>query len=81
MTTYDVIPTSAGVLEDAFSLAQAHGLAAWDAVIVAAAAQAGCRYLLSEDMHDGFSWRGVTVANPFAVSLPSPLAALLNATL
>jgi predicted nucleic acid-binding protein len=35
-------------------------------VIFAAAAASGCRLLLSEDMQDGFTWRGVTVANPFA---------------
>jgi len=32
-----------------------------DTVILAGAAQAGCRLLLSEDVQDGFTWRGVTV--------------------
>jgi predicted nucleic acid-binding protein len=36
------------------------------------------RYLLTEDMQDGFRWRGITIANPFASSLPPPLTALLN---
>ena len=40
--------------------------------------KADCRYLLTEDMQDGFRWRGVTIANPFASSLPHPLTALLN---
>jgi predicted nucleic acid-binding protein len=39
---------------------------AMDSVMLAAAAQAGCRFLLSEDMQDGFTWRGVTVRNPFS---------------
>ncbi|WP_205963481.1 PIN domain-containing protein [Roseicella aquatilis] len=30
------------------------------------AAEAECRLLLSEDIQDGFTWRGVTVRNPFA---------------
>ena len=78
MTVFDVVPTTADVLNEAFELADAHRIAGWDAVILSAAAQAGCRYLLSEDMQDGFSWRGVTVANPFATaSLPAPLAALI----
>jgi predicted nucleic acid-binding protein len=34
--------------------------------MLAAAAQADCRLLLSEDMQDGFTWRSVTVRNPFA---------------
>jgi predicted nucleic acid-binding protein len=78
-TAYEVIPTTADVLDEAFEIAALHRLASWDAVILAAAAQAGCRYLLSEDMHDGFSWRSVTVVNPFAATaLPPPLAALLT---
>jgi predicted nucleic acid-binding protein len=38
--------------------------------MLAAAAQAGCRLLLSEDMQDGFTWRGVTIRNPFAATPP-----------
>ena len=33
---------------------------------VAAAAQEGCSLLLTEDLQDGFTWRGVTLRNPFA---------------
>ncbi|APT59864.1 PIN domain-containing protein [Roseomonas gilardii] len=63
--SYTVFDTTAAVLADAMELAVAHHLASWDAVILAAAAQAECRLLLSEDMQDGFVWRGVTVRNPF----------------
>lgn len=63
--SYTVFDTTAAVLADAMELAVAHHLARWDAVILAAAAQAECRLLLSEDMQDGFVWRGVTVRNPF----------------
>lgn len=37
----------------------------WDALIVAAAEQAGCRWLLSEDFHDGRRFGAVNVVNPF----------------
>lgn len=78
MASYDVIPTTSDVLGDAFALVKGHKLGTWDAVVLAAAARAGCRYLLSEDMQDGFSWHGVTIVNPFgAVPLPGPLASLL----
>lgn len=79
LATYDVFPTTADVIDEAFELAEAHRLSTWDAVVVAAAAQAGCRFLLSEDMLAGFVWRGVTVTNPFAMApLPAPLSALLT---
>jgi len=45
-------------------------------VILAAASHADCQILLSEEMHDGFTWGGVTVVNPFA-EIPNPLPAAL----
>jgi predicted nucleic acid-binding protein len=50
----------------------------WDAIILCAAAEADCRLLLSEDMQDGFVWKGITVVNPFAKSKHPLLEALLN---
>ena len=47
-------------------------------VILAAAAEAQCRLLLSEDMQDGFTWGGVTVANPFAAKRHELLARVLG---
>ncbi len=60
------VETSETVLDAALHLSSIHKLRIWDALILAAAAEAGCRLLLSEDMQDGFTWRGVTVVNPFA---------------
>ena len=37
----------------------------WDALIVASALQAECRYLLSEDMQPGMSFGQLTVIHPF----------------
>lgn len=61
----------------AMDLAADHKLSIWDAIIMAVAAEAGCRLLLSEDLQEGFTWHGVTVVNPFA----SPLHPLLSAAL
>lgn len=69
---YPVIDTSVTVMVNATDLAADHGLSIWDSVVVAASAEAGCRLLLSEDLQDGFTWRGVTVVNPFAPA-PHPL--------
>jgi len=63
---FPLIETSPEVLLGAIDLSAHHHLSIWDAVVLSAAAAAGCRLLLSEDLHSGFTWKGVTVANPFA---------------
>jgi predicted nucleic acid-binding protein len=69
---YGLIETSEGVLVAAVELAATHRFSFWDAVVLASASEGGCRLLLSEDLQEGFTWNGVTVANPFAAS-PNPL--------
>jgi predicted nucleic acid-binding protein len=69
---YGLIETSEGVLVAAIELAATHRFSFWDAVVLASASEGGCRLLLSEDLQEGFTWNGVTVANPFAAS-PNPL--------
>ena len=76
--SFDVADTSAKVIIAATDLASQHQLSIWDAVVLATAADAGCRLLLSEDMQDGFTWNGVTVANPFADVLHPLLDAILQ---
>lgn len=73
-----LIETSPAVMVGAADLARDHRLGIWDAVILAAAAQGGCRLLLSEDMQEGFTWGGVTVINPFASTPHEVLDALLR---
>lgn len=63
-------------LLSALDLAVAHRLQLWDSLIINACAQAGCTVLLTEDMQDGFVWRGVTLLNPFAAGGPIRIAAL-----
>ncbi len=65
---YAVQPTDRAVLEGALELVAKHKLQVFDAIILAAAAEARASLLLSEDMHEGFRWRGVTVVNPFAAT-------------
>ena len=76
---YSMVETSAAVMVNATDLASDHGLTIWDSVVLAASAEAECRLLLSEDLQEGFTWRGVTVTNPFAPTLNPLLAALLAA--
>lgn len=63
--TFTSIETSTGVLAAAIELAAGHNLGIWDSIILSASAATGCRFLLSEDLQDGFTWNGVTVVNPF----------------
>ena len=73
-----VAPSLDTTLSSAFELFAAHPHQIWDALILCAAAEAGCGLLLSEDMQDGFVYRGVTVANPFAATLHPLLASVLE---
>jgi predicted nucleic acid-binding protein len=76
--TYDTIGTGEAVMMAAVDLATDHRLSIWDAVVLAAAAEAGCRLVLSEDMQPGFTWRGLTVVDPFAPDRHPILAALTS---
>jgi predicted nucleic acid-binding protein len=75
---FPLIESSGDVLLAATDLTQAHQLGMWDAVVLSAAADARCRLLLSEDLQDGFTWRGVTVTNPFTSDRHPLLAALVE---
>jgi predicted nucleic acid-binding protein len=48
------------------TLAEKNGLSFYDALIVAAALEAGCSVLLSEDMQHGRRLGTLTIRNPFA---------------
>lgn len=74
---FPLVETSPGIMLAAADLATDHRLGIWDAVIISATAEAGCRLLLSEDLQDGFTWKGVTVTNPFSTPRHELLAALL----
>lgn len=62
--------------QSALDLTVDHQLPIWDALILSVAAENHCRILLSEDFQDGFTWRGVTVVNPFAPELSAFLEGL-----
>jgi predicted nucleic acid-binding protein len=69
---FSLIETSETVIVGAAELAATHRFSFWDGVVLASAAEGGCRLLLSEDLQEGFTWNSVTVTNPFGVS-PHPL--------
>ena len=75
--TFPVVNTSPEIMLAAADLATDHQFSIWDAVILSAASESGCRLLLSEDLQNGFTSGGVTIVNPFA----SPRHALLESLL
>jgi predicted nucleic acid-binding protein len=58
-------PYDAEVIETAWSLQEITNYGWWDLMIVASALKAGCRYLLTEDMHHGHELGDLTIVNPF----------------
>jgi len=75
--SFEVADSTWFAFQAALDLTVDHQLPMWDALILAVAAENHCRLLLSEDFHSGFTWRGVTVVNPFA----EPRAPLLTGLL
>lgn len=60
------LPLTREIHREALQLARASQLSFYDALIVAAAADAKCRVLLSEDLQHGRRFGSVTIHNPFA---------------
>jgi predicted nucleic acid-binding protein len=60
-----VQPLTAALHAEAVSLARANGFAFYDALIVAAAVEAGCDTLFAEDMQNGRVVEGLIFSNPF----------------
>ena len=55
------------LLDIAWKVQDRHKLSFWDALIVAAANAASCKYLLTEALQNGQRIEEVTVVNPFAL--------------
>lgn len=49
----------------AIDLHRLHGFSIWDALVIRAALNAGCRILYSEDLQEGRRIDGLEVVNPF----------------
>jgi predicted nucleic acid-binding protein len=65
LQSLDVVLLGAPDLLAAIDLHRLHGFAIWDALIVRAALNAGCRILYSEDLQHGRRIEGLEVVNPF----------------
>ena len=61
----EVVPLTVVIHEAGLAIAEKYGFSFYDSLILAAAAQAKCRTVYSEDMQDGQVVQGVTIRNPF----------------
>jgi len=63
--SFDVVPLTLATHERGIALCERYQLGLYDSMIVAAALDAGCHTLWSEDMQDGQVVEGLTIRNPF----------------
>jgi predicted nucleic acid-binding protein len=61
----NIVPTTSATHAAAVVLARDHSLAFYDALILAAAIEAGCETLYSEDFQQGRRFGDCTIVNPF----------------
>ena len=61
----NVVPVTLAIHEKGVAIAERYQVSFYDSLILAAAQEAGCRTLYSEDMQHGQAIQGVTVRNPF----------------
>ncbi len=65
LLAWNPVPVNAITLEYGWKIQDHYKLSFWDALIVAAAKQARCGYLLTEDLQADQDIDGVVVVNPF----------------
>jgi predicted nucleic acid-binding protein len=68
--SFGVADSTWPAFQSALDLQAREHVSFWDALILSVAAESRCRWVLSEDLHAGLTWRGVTVVDPFAGRLP-----------
>jgi predicted nucleic acid-binding protein len=61
-----VVAIDVSLILDAASSSQSSKISFWDALVLEAAASRRCDRVLSEDLQEGFTHKGVRVENPFA---------------
>ncbi|MBM3789228.1 MAG: PIN domain-containing protein [Acidobacteria bacterium] len=65
-TVFEIVQVSAALIHEAIDCSILNQLSFWDSLILAAAASAGCKTVLSENLNAGQNILGVKVQNPFA---------------
>jgi predicted nucleic acid-binding protein len=68
---YPVLPVTRELVLEATQIRHTFSICYWDAAIVAAARQLGCRVIYTEDLNAGQVYSGVQVVNPFENGVPA----------
>jgi predicted nucleic acid-binding protein len=77
---FTISPTDPECIAAACALADDYALQIVDAIMIAAAARAGCRVLFSEDMQHDAIFGGVMIVNPFRDARHPMLRTFLTST-
>ncbi len=65
LSRLDVVILAVEDILAAIDLHRLHGFSIWDALVIRAALNAGCRVLYSEDLQEGRRIDGLEIVNPF----------------
>ena len=77
LEAWNPVQPDAELLKRAWGVQSTYGFSWWDAMVVAAALNAGCAILLSEDLqHEQCIEGTLTIIDPFAMNAPRPERAL-----
>lgn len=73
IATSQVVPVTVETVVSAMTIARRYRFSHWDSLIIAAAVQANCDILYSEDMQHGQTIEGLRIINPFLTPAASPI--------
>jgi len=81
LSLFSCAAASPSAVRTALAASTAGRASYWDALLVAAAAEAGCVAIVTEDLSDGHGLAGLRIHNPFTASgLSDPVRHLLGLT-
>ena len=72
LQTWKPFEPTASTFEKAWLIEDRIKISWWDALIIAAAQQTGCTYLLSEDLQSGQTIENLSIINPFTKTINEP---------
>lgn len=72
LQTWKPLEPTAKTFEQAWLIEDRMQISWWDALIVAAARQTGCNFLISEDLQSGQITENLTIINPFTTTINEP---------
>ena len=62
---FNIITISVDMIKDAINLSYVNKISFWDALIIISAEESKCTVILTEDLNNGQTIKGVRIINPF----------------